>query len=256
MVVVVVPPFTKGDDRQEEVVPRVIFGLEISTTPNMSERIDGVRAVVTQHGGDKEAPNQSLTRSQTKAGKESRGEVASSQHEESRGDCRDVVVAVQPDQLGEFHPVSHQTNTNRGSFLAEKPAAVGFPKSMLLGGVRVQMGVRMRVVIAVVGGPPDRTTLDGRSPQKSHEKLNRTAGAECLMTEVPVVKASDGKHTNDVHPNAQSQGGPRESHPKHRNTRNMQQDVRNRFHPPNAPLGDVWFMVRFFNEMISHRLAC
>ena len=34
----------------------------------------------------------------------------------------------------------------------------------------------------------------------------------------------------------------------------MQKDVRNRFHPPNAPLGDVWFMVRFFDEMVSHRV--
>ena len=130
------------------------------------------------------------------------------------------------------------------------------PKSVLLGGVGIQMGVGMRVVITMVSGPPDRATLNRRSPQKSHEELNGAAGAERLVAEVSVVETCDRKHTNDVHPNAQGQSRPRESHPKHRNTRNMQEDVRNRFHPPNAPLGDVWFMVRFFNEMISHRLAC
>ena len=256
VVVVVVPTFTKGDDRQEEVVPGIILGLEIPPAPDMGKRVDRVRAVVTQDGGDKEAPNQSLASSQAKIGKESRSQIPGSQHEEGRGDRRDMVVAVQPDQLGELHPVSHQTNANGCSFLAEKPAAVGFPESVLLGGVRVQMRVGMRVVITMVGRPPDRSTLNGRSPQKSHEKLNRTAGAECLVTEVPVVKTSNGKHANDVHPNAQRQSGPREPHPENRHTRNMQKDVGDRFYPPNAPLGDVWFMVRFFNEMISHRVAC
>ena len=179
VVVVVVPTFTKGDDRQEEVVPGIILGLEIPTAPDMGKRVDRVRAVVTQDGGDKEAPNQSLASSQAKIGKESRSQIPGSQHEEGRGDRRDMVVAVQPDQLGELHPVSHQTNAN-GAASCRETSRMGFPESVLLGGVRVQMGVGMRVVITMVGRPPDRSTLNGRSPQKSHEKLNRTAALNVL----------------------------------------------------------------------------
>ena len=78
MVVVVVPTFTKSDDRQEEVISGIVLGLEISSSPDMGKRVDGVRAVVAQNSGDKEAPNKGLARSQPKTGQKGCGEIAGS----------------------------------------------------------------------------------------------------------------------------------------------------------------------------------
>ena len=166
------------------------------------------------------------------------------------------MISVQPNQLWEFHPVFDQAHSNWSCLFAEEPATVGFPKSVLLGRVGVQVRVRMRVVVTMVSGPPDGATLDCGRAQKPHEKLNRAACAKRFVAEVAVVKAGDCEHADDVHPQAQGQRCPGESHPENRNTRHMQKDVGNRFHPPDAPFGDVWFMVRFFNEMISHRTVC
>ena len=143
MVVVVVPAFAKRDQRQEKVVARIIFRLKIATSPNMRKRVDGVCAVVAQHSGDKEAPNQSLGGSQPKARKECCSEVSCTQHKESSGNCWDVMISIQPDQLWELHPIFYQPYSYRGRFFAKEPSAMRLPKAVLLGGVGVQMGVGM-----------------------------------------------------------------------------------------------------------------
>ena len=133
MVVVVVPALTKRDQCQEKVVAGIILGLKISTSPNMGERVDGVRAVVAKHGRNEKAPNQGLSRGQAKTWKECRGKISSTQHQECCGNRRHMVVSIQPDQFWEFHPIFDQTHSDWGSFLAQEPPAVRLPKAMLLG---------------------------------------------------------------------------------------------------------------------------
>ena len=105
----------------------------------------------------------------------------------------------------------------------------------------------------MVSGPPDWSTLDRRGPKESHEKLDWATRTEGFVAEVAVVKASDGKHANDVHANTQSQRGPREADPKDSHTRDVKQNVWNGLNPPDPPFGDVWFVIRLFNEMIRHK---
>ena len=104
----------------------------------------------------------------------------------------------------------------------------------------------------MVSGPPDRAALDRRGPKKAHEKLDWATGTESFVAEVAVVKPGNGKHSNDVHANTQSQGSPREADPKDSYAREVEQDVWNGLKPPDPPFGDVWFVIRLFNEMIRH----
>ena len=107
-------------------------------------------------------------------------------------------------------------------------------------------------MISMVSGPPDWSALDRRSPEKPHEKLDWATRTKGFVAEVAVVKASDGKHANDVHANTQSHGGPREADPKDSYAREVEQDVWNGLKPPDSPFGDVWFVIRLFNEMVRH----
>ncbi len=143
MVVVVVPALTKCDQCQEKVVAGIILGLKISSSPNMSERVDGVGTVVAKHSRNEKAPNQGLGRGQAKTWEECRGKISNAQHQECRGNRRHMVVSIQPDQFWEFHPILDQTHSDWGGFLAQEPPAVRLPKAMLLGRVGIQMCVRV-----------------------------------------------------------------------------------------------------------------
>ena len=108
------------------------------------------------------------------------------------------------------------------------------------------------MVVPVVSGPPNGAALDRRGPQEAHQKLDRAAGGESFMAEVPVVKAGDREHADDVHDQAQRESGPGKSNPKDGEACHMEKYVRDGLYPANFPLGDIWLVVCFFDEMITH----
>src|ERR1700704_2221782 len=54
------------------------------------------------------------------------------------------------------------------------------------------------MVMAMMCGPPDRTTLHGRGPEQPEYELAGPRSLESAMRKVAVIKAGDGEHAHDV----------------------------------------------------------
>src|SRR5687767_13653595 len=81
--------------------------------------------------------------------------------------------------------------------------------------VRVSYLVRMTVMMTMVGGPPEWSTLHRRSPQHGKDKLSCARGLKRAMRKIAVVESSDGKHTDKVENTGGYDRGPTPPNPKH-----------------------------------------
>jgi hypothetical protein len=66
--------------------------------------------------------------------------------------------------------------------------------------------VRVAVVVAVVGGPPEDALLDGEGPEQRQDELEGPAGAKGPVGEVTVEPGGDSEHHGRVH--AKCETGP------------------------------------------------
>jgi hypothetical protein len=63
--------------------------------------------------------------------------------------------------------------------------------------MQVFFAVRMLVVMAMMGGPPERTSLSRAGAQQSKQKLCDSASLERFVGKVTVIKAGNRKHSCD-----------------------------------------------------------
>src|SRR5579871_598299 len=159
LVVVVVPPFPHGDHRQDEVVFAVIPGLEPLAPENMGQGVDGEGAVVKKGGGGEEAPGEHL---QAVGVELRRGVLKEGTEEKDEGrqdEGRQAVVLVEEPEFRVLGQVLHRFFVGGGVTLANHPSPMGPPETPQAGGVDVLLRVRILVVVAVMGGPPERSLL-------------------------------------------------------------------------------------------------
>src|SRR5205085_3908671 len=100
-------------------------------------------------------------------------EAAPSEEQEGDGPERpraDPVVAVEPAELGIAREVADAVHVGRLEAVREEPPDVAPPES-LRGRVDVAVGVGVAVVVAVVGGPPQRALLGSGGAAERHEEL-------------------------------------------------------------------------------------
>ncbi len=92
--------------------------------------------------------------------------------------------------------------------------------------VQVLFGIGMPVVLAVVGGPPQRSALRAGSADEREQHFHPRVGLEGFMREIAVVEAGDGEHAQTIGQQQGDQCRPRKADPEHRNTAEMQADER------------------------------
>ena len=80
--------------------------------------------------------------------------------------------------------------------LRHEPAHVAPEKAVLHRRVHVLRLVRIDVMMAVVGGPPDRSALHRRGAEQAEDELADPRGLEGAVREIAVIEAGDREHAH------------------------------------------------------------
>lgn len=100
--------------------------------------------------------------------------------------------------------------------------------------MRVAHGVGLAVMIAVMGGPPERAPLDAGGAERRECELHTPGGPEGAVREAAVIERGEGKHTQRIeHPGERQRHGrdPRGDRPQ---TAEVQGDKRRGAQPINS----------------------
>src|SRR5215510_15571111 len=87
----------------------------------------------------------------------------------------------------------------------------------------VLRGIRMQVVVSVLGRPPQHALLRARLGQQCKQKLECPAGRIGSVREVPVITSPDGKDAKPVKSKAKRNRLPGDSRPNGRQASHMNQ---------------------------------
>jgi len=88
------------------------------------------------------------------------------------------------------------------------------PEAVLVWGMGVGLLVGIAVVLAVMGGPPQWTTLQGAVADKREEELCPARGAKGAMREIAVVKTGYREHAYGIRGGGNRQRGRAETDPE------------------------------------------
>jgi len=97
------------------------------------------------------------------------------------------------------------------------------PKPALERGVDIFRLIGEAVVVAVMGSPPQGTSLDGSVAGHRKQELPETVGFECPMREITVIESRDGEHTNEIESRRHGHGGPAPADHEYEETSDMQE---------------------------------
>src|SRR5262245_59289461 len=89
--------------------------------------------------------------------------------------------------------------------------------------MNVLRGIRMQVVVSVLGRPPQHALLRARLGQQCKQKLECPAGRIGSVREVPVIASPDGKDAKPVKPKAKGNRLPGDPRPNGRQASQMNQ---------------------------------
>ena len=170
-VVIVVPAFAERDHGQNEAVTAGIGRFEAAMTKNVGQGIDEKRAVKQEHGANEEAPHKKLEA----VGAETRSIFLKKPADGPKTNPVDprnhLIVAIQEHEFWKFSQILDATVVGREVSLTGDPTNVGPQKAVNLRGVSVFLFVRMLVMVAMDGSPPEGSALHGGISPESEDKL-------------------------------------------------------------------------------------
>src|SRR5262249_60841699 len=108
----------------------------------------------------------------------------------------------------------------------EDPAHVAVEEALMARRVHVDLGVRVEVMVSVLGGPPQHALLRRALRQNREQELERAAGRIGAMREVTVIAGADREDAQPVEPDAEKDRGPRDASPERREAGEMYQHER------------------------------
>src|SRR5690606_18872058 len=88
------------------------------------------------------------------------------------------IESVEPGELAEASEVGHEVQLGGKVDARQEPAHVAPEEAVLARRVRVAGAVRVRVVMAVMRGPPERTALHGRGAEHGEYELHGARSLE------------------------------------------------------------------------------
>ena len=165
------------------------------------------------------------------AGAEPAAERVQSYGEEHR---HEQVEAVDQAQFGKAAEVRNGLPVRAEAARGQEPAHVCPQKAVLPRRMHVLGRVGMAVVVAMMGGPPQWSTLHAHGTDRSEHELERARGAEGAMREVAVVEAGQGEHAHGIKQGCDQQRGRRHANPDHADAGNVHGDERDRAPPVDA----------------------
>ena len=135
------PAFTHGQQRQKPVVPGLVAGDVAAPAEQVGERVDAERGVPDCHRAPAEADHQSR---QT-------GDKIGYEGEKGRGQKG---MPIKPPQLRVVSKVAHRFKARLRIARHEDPAKMRVKKTSQDRRVHIELGIRILVVPAMMGGPP------------------------------------------------------------------------------------------------------
>ena len=231
---VVVPALAEGQQGEPEIVAAVVAGVETAAAVPVRQRVDGHRGMEQHHGGNEEAPHQHLR----PVGAQLRGRAFQQRAKTVQGGGQQHrhhgVVAVQPAQLRVARQVGDARPVRAETLAGQEPARMAPPEPALVRRMRIGRGIGVAMMVAVVRGPPQRSTLHaGGADQREHE-LQHARGAEGAVREVAVVEAGDGEHPHCVQRDRHGHRDRRHPDPEHGDARQVQADEGHHAQPVDA----------------------
>jgi hypothetical protein len=112
----------------------------------MRQRIDAERGVVDEHRAPQVPYNET-------------GPSPTEKAETGKGDGRRQLPSVQPDQLGIARQIGNLRQVGPIVSASENPTDMAVEKPVLPRRMDVLLGIRMQVVLAVLGSPPKNALL-------------------------------------------------------------------------------------------------
>src|SRR5262245_43669091 len=103
----------------------------------------------------------------------------------------------------------------------EDPAHVAVQKTLVPRRMHVVLGIRMQMVMAMLGRPPQHALLQRALRQHREHELERPAGRIGAMREVAVVSGPDGEDARPVEHDTDDEGVPGDAGPDRRETRQV-----------------------------------
>jgi hypothetical protein len=120
-VVIVVPPFAQGNERQEPVITAVIGGWESSLSDQVCEGVNAERAVVEKHGADEEAPYEHLPTVRSKLRMRALEIYSKEERAYGEKDNRNYVVLLEEVELLVLRKVLHEVKARLKELRAQDP---------------------------------------------------------------------------------------------------------------------------------------
>ena len=189
-VVVVVPALAERHQGDEQVVRRVVRGLEPTRPPHVRRRVDQPRRVQSDDGAQEDGPKEDRPAAE----------------DEKRGpehDLREIVPARNPDVEATFEQVGRVALDGCAVVVlrraAENPTDVR-PPSPVARAVRVGGSVRVRVVNPVGRDPLDRAAFErerGAEREEIFDPLRRLVAAVRQKSVIAHAYAEAARHPED-----------------------------------------------------------
>lgn len=179
----------------------------------MAQGINRKGAVIEKDGADHESDNQPAPPVDQEA-------------QPRQYDAGDPVQFIQKHQFGVTPKILHRVGFGFVVPARKNPADVRPPNALHDGGMGIIFRIRITVMVAVMGGPPQGPLLHGAATQPGQKQLKRPAGFIGFMGKIAVIPAGDPKHTNEIQSHAQNNIDGLHAGEKHRQATNMQPDKR------------------------------
>ena len=222
---IVVPALAEREQGEQPVVAAVIVGAIAPPPEDVGERIDHEGHVRAGDRGDEEPPHEHLPA----AGAELRRDVARAARRApniSKASATGTAISNRSSQRSSGKRVRSRTRRRSGvkPSIRQEPAHVRSPEAVLRRRVRIRRPIGVRMMVAVMGRPPDRPALHRGGAEQSERKLHRPRGLEGAMREVAVIEGGDGEHPDRErrHRNRDRDGAT--AHRKHTEASHVQQD--------------------------------
>jgi hypothetical protein len=111
---------------------------------------------------------------------------------------------MQPDQLGIARQIRNFRHVGRVVPTRENPTHMAIQKSMPPRRMDILLSVRMQVVVAVLGGPPENALLGAALSEESQTELKHPTGGVGAVREVAVISRADREDAQPVKRQAQT----------------------------------------------------
>ena len=179
----------------------------------MGERVDAEGRVIDQHGAPEEAHHQARP-------------AADEKTDHAQHDGRHELVPVQPHQLGIAGEIGDLYEIGGVVPAGKDPAQMAVDEPGVARRMHVLVGIRMQVMVPMLGRPPQHALLRGALRQDREHELEGAAGRIGAVREIAVIARADREDAQPVEHHADDHRLPGDAGPDRREAGEMDQHER------------------------------